>query len=98
MHCRSYRNMGLIKKHVPNVPVMAVTATATPMVERDICKSLSLRNPKLTRSTFDRPNLYLDVRLKVGKSLRLFGTGLPGLFSSSRLILRCLWARPVARC
>jgi superfamily II DNA helicase RecQ len=46
------------------VPFLALTATATPQVRRDICKSLKLKNPCMTCSSFDRPNLFLSVDLK----------------------------------
>ena len=46
------------------VPVMALTATATPLVRNDICKALKLKAPLLTCTGFDRPNLFLEVRHK----------------------------------
>jgi superfamily II DNA helicase RecQ len=46
------------------VPIMALTATATPAVTRDIADSLGLTDPLFTRTTFDRPNLFLDVKPK----------------------------------
>jgi len=48
----------------PKVPFLALTATATPQVRRDICNSLKLRNPSMTCSSFDRPNLFLAVDSK----------------------------------
>ena len=48
------------------VPVLALTATATPHVQQDICSSLKLRQPQITRTSFDRPNLYLEVKSKKG--------------------------------
>lgn len=61
-----YRKLGKVRAALPNIPFLAVTATATPVVRRDICNSLSLKNPKVTCSSFDRPNLYLSVSLKSG--------------------------------
>jgi ATP-dependent DNA helicase RecQ len=51
----------------PNVPVIALTATATPKVQSDIIKNLSLRDPKIFISSFNRPNLYYEVQPKVKK-------------------------------
>lgn len=46
------------------VPILALTATASPSIRDDIVKSLHLINPIMTCTSFDRPNLYLDVRRK----------------------------------
>ncbi len=46
------------------VPVMALTATATPKVQQDILKNLQMSNAGLFKSSFNRPNLYYEVRPK----------------------------------
>lgn len=46
------------------VPIIALTATATPKVKQDIVKTLHLEEPKLFTSSFDRPNLQYEVRPK----------------------------------
>jgi len=51
----------------PDIPVIALTATATPKVQLDIVKNLGLRDPKIYISSFNRPNLYYEVRPKVKK-------------------------------
>ncbi len=53
----------------PHVPVIALTATATPKVQSDIIKNLSLRDPKIFISSFNRPNLYYEIQPKVKKDL-----------------------------
>ena len=47
------------------IPVIALTATATPKVQSDIVKNLGLRNPKIFISSFNRPNLYYEVQPKI---------------------------------
>jgi ATP-dependent DNA helicase RecQ len=47
------------------VPVIALTATATPKVQSDIVENLGLRDPKIFISSFNRPNLYYEIRPKV---------------------------------
>jgi ATP-dependent DNA helicase RecQ len=47
-----------------NVPVIALTATATPKVQHDIQKNLNILDAKVFKSSFDRPNLYYEVRPK----------------------------------
>jgi len=51
----------------PDIPVIALTATATPKVQSDILKNLGLRNPKVFMSSFNRPNLYYEIQPKVKK-------------------------------
>lgn len=51
----------------PDVPVIALTATATPKVQSDIVKNLDLRKPKIFISSFNRTNLYYEVLAKVKK-------------------------------
>ena len=51
----------------PNIPIIALTATATPKVQSDIVSTLGLREPKVFISSFNRPNLYYEIRPKVKK-------------------------------
>jgi ATP-dependent DNA helicase RecQ len=55
----------------PDVPVIALTATATPKVQSDIIKNLDLREPKIYTSSFNRPNLYYEVQPKIKKEQTL---------------------------
>ncbi|KAK8726097.1 hypothetical protein OTU49_010375 [Cherax quadricarinatus] len=60
----AYRRLGTLRKQFPKVPILALTATATQRVRKDICSSLGLRSPEVTITSFDRPNLYIEVRIK----------------------------------
>lgn len=51
----------------PDIPVVALTATATPKVQSDIVKNLGLRNPNIFISSFNRPNLYYEIQPKIRK-------------------------------
>ena len=51
----------------PNIPVIALTATATPKVKSDIVKNLGLREPNIFISSFNRPNLYYEIQPKIKK-------------------------------
>ncbi len=48
----------------PDLPIIALTATATPKVQSDIVKNLVLREPEIYLSSFNRPNLYYEIRPK----------------------------------
>ena len=63
-----YRRLREIMDQIsPDVPVIALTATATPKVQSDILKNLGLRNPKVFMSSFNRPNLYYEIQPKIKK-------------------------------
>lgn len=63
-----YRNIrSMIESIGENIPVIALTATATPKVQTDIVKSLNMRNERKFISSFNRPNLYYEVRPKLNK-------------------------------
>jgi ATP-dependent DNA helicase RecQ len=49
----------------PDIPVIALTATATPKVQSDIVKNLDLHEPNIFISSFNRPNLYYEIRPKI---------------------------------
>jgi ATP-dependent DNA helicase RecQ len=59
-----YRRLRPIIDAVGNVPVMALTATATPKVQQDIQKNLGMMDANLFKSSFNRGNLYYEVRSK----------------------------------
>lgn len=63
-----YTKLRLLRDRFPNVPVMALTATATTRVRADIVKQLNLRNCKWFMSSFNRPNLQYMVVPKKGVS------------------------------
>ena len=47
-----------------NIPIIALTATATPKVQQDIQKNLQMNNASLFKSSFNRPNLFYEIRAK----------------------------------
>jgi DEAD/DEAH box helicase/GRF zinc finger len=64
-----YNQLGLLRTEFPNVPFMALTATANEKVVNDAIRALNMRNEYRYRSSFNRPNLHYEVRKKDGKLL-----------------------------
>ena len=66
-----YLQIADIRQYHPNTPMVALTATATPAVVADVCQHLRLRDPKIFRTGFDRPNLAYIVSRTGDKISRL---------------------------
>lgn len=62
-----YVALGDIRKRLPNVPIMALTATATENVKVDVMNNLGMTNAEFFTQSFNRPNLHYEVRKKKGK-------------------------------
>jgi ATP-dependent DNA helicase RecQ len=74
-----YRELKKLRRHLPDVPLMALTATATERVRADILKQLTLRDPRCYVASFNRPNLSYRVVPKSAQyeQLLAFVTGRP---------------------
>jgi ATP-dependent DNA helicase RecQ len=59
-----YRRLREIFEKISNVPIVALTATATPKVQHDIQKNLNMLDATLYQSSFNRDNLYYEIRPK----------------------------------
>ncbi|MEK9613771.1 MAG: DNA helicase RecQ, partial [Flavobacteriaceae bacterium] len=63
-----YRNLRFIlEQFEQNIPIIALTATATPKVQEDIMKNLRISQAKVFKASFNRPNLYYEVRPKTNQ-------------------------------
>lgn len=67
----SYLRIAKLRDELPNVPVLALTASATPAVQQDICEKLGLIEPLFFRQSFSRPNLSYSVFKVDSKRARL---------------------------
>ena len=68
-----YRRLAELRRTFPSVPVLALTATATERVRRDIVASLELREPSVYVASFNRPNLRYRVVAKANTFASLLG-------------------------
>jgi ATP-dependent DNA helicase RecQ len=59
-----YRRLREIFERISNVPIIALTATATPKVQHDIQKNLNMLDAKVFKSSFNRDNLFYEIRPK----------------------------------
>jgi len=66
-----YRRIRPIINQIGNAPIIALTATATPKVQSDIQKTLEMLEAKVFKSSFNRANLYYEVRPKVDVSKQI---------------------------
>jgi ATP-dependent DNA helicase RecQ len=76
-----YRNLKHIIKAIDNVPVVCLTATATEKVQEDILKTLGITDANRFKASFNRPNLFYEVRPKtkeVEKDIIRFIKQIPG--------------------
>jgi len=63
-----YRNLRIIlEQFKQNIPIIALTATATPKVQEDIMRNLQITDAKVFKASFNRPNLYYEVRPKTAQ-------------------------------
>ena len=78
-----YRQLSMLRRRHPRVPVLAFTATATARVRTDIVTQLGLREPAVHLSSFNRANLFYEVRQKdagtYGELLRIAKGGGSGI-------------------
>lgn len=66
-----YRMLRSVRERFPDVPMCALTATATEAVRRDIAAQLSLRDPEIVVGDFDRPNLHYRVERRSNRNAQV---------------------------
>lgn len=84
-----YLRIAHLREELPGIPILALTASATPRVQADICDKLNFKEPAVFRQSFERPNLsysVFEVDSKINKLLEILnnvpGTGI--VYCSSR--------------
>jgi len=66
-----YLSLCNLTQSFPHIPVTAFTATATPKVQKDIISKIGLRSPYIIRASFNRQNLFYQVKSKTGLETQL---------------------------
>ena len=66
-----YRKLRPMIEAIGNVPIMALTATATPKVQQDIQRNLGMTDARLFKASFNRENLFYEVRPKVDEKKQI---------------------------
>ncbi|URE15261.1 hypothetical protein MUK42_32554 [Musa troglodytarum] len=85
-----YRGLGCLKQNFPRVPLMALTATATRPVQKDILDTLRIPDALVLETSFDRPNLKYEVVFKSKDSLKQLGQLVKDRFNNMSGIVYCL--------
>lgn len=85
-----YRGLGCLKQNFPTVPVMALTATATQSVRKDILSVLRISHALILETSFDRPNLKYEVTGKTKEPLNQLGKLIRDRFRNMCGIVYCL--------
>lgn len=93
---KSYRDLTFFKDILPNIPILAVTATATNIVGKDICKVLGFKNNNPIKTSFDRPNLYLEIRQK-GKNIGSDIVPIIKEYDGKSIIIYCLTKKETSK-
>ncbi|MGA0198468.1 MAG: DNA helicase RecQ [Prochlorotrichaceae cyanobacterium] len=89
-----YRQLAQLRRAFPTVPCMALTATATERVRQDILSQLQLRAPWVHIASFNRPNLYYEVRPKSAQSYPQL-LGLIREYQDGSVIIYCMSRKKV---
>ena len=85
-----YKELGTLRNDFPDVPLMALTATATENVKVDVMQNLSMKDCQLFTQSFNRPNLTYEVRPKTKTSLADMAKTIRDLYSGQSGIIYCL--------
>lgn len=88
-----YRNLKHIINKIGDAPVIALTATATPKVQEDIQKTLGMLNAKVYKASFNRPNLFYEIRPKVNQDKEI--VKFISQFSGKSGVIYCLSRKKV---
>ena len=93
---KSYRELTFLKECLPQIPILAVTATATSVVGKDICKVLNMNVNNIITTSFDRPNLFLEIQSK-SKNISQDILPIIGKYVGQAIIIYCVTIKDTER-
>lgn len=93
---KSYRELTFFKDILPDIPILALTATATEIVGKDICKVLNLKTDGPIKTSFNRSNLYLQVNMK-GKNIDTDIVPIIEKHAGKSIIIYCLTKKETSK-
>eukprot|EP00794_Sanderia_malayensis_P009865 gene9865-10875_t len=90
---KDYKKLHILRDRYPRVPVMALTATATPRVQTDVLNQLKLKQPEIFMQSFNRSNLQYSVLPKSRKTLEDIAKLIKEKYNNNSGIVYCLSRR-----
>jgi bloom syndrome protein len=84
-----YTQLGWLRDQFPGVPVLALTATATENVKVDVIHQLHMKTPELFKQSFNRPNLYYELRPKHPKVVNEIAEIIKTMYDGQSGIVYC---------
>ena len=85
-----YQEINKLIKEFPNIPIMALTATAGLETRKEIISSLGIQNAKIFLTSFNRPNIYIECQQKQNESTQLLNYLQENFQENGRGVIYCL--------
>jgi Werner syndrome ATP-dependent helicase len=85
----SYKKLSCLRDNIKNIPILALTATATEKIQNDICNILNLDEPVFVTSSFDRPNLYISISERNLNTFDVKIRSLLKLYKGKKILMYC---------
>lgn len=86
---KDYMKLFKLRDSFPNVPILALTGTATEKVTEDVVKNLKMKDPLVFKSSFNRPNLIYEVRAKTKNTIEDIFNLIQQKFSNDSGLIYC---------
>ena len=85
-----YLNLKMIREKYPKIPILAITATAPNIIREDVITLLKMRDCLFFRCSYNRPNLYINVREKNNNPCNEIGQMIKSKYNNKSGIIYCI--------